>query len=95
LNFLEIKGNASVFDRKTSWNFSALATVFKHHHGRMAKGSLGLPKVSCRPFVQARTEGGIHGYLSLETPIYQVRNLQDLVGNFSDTLIKEKEGQEN
>jgi hypothetical protein len=34
---------------------------------------------------------GIPGYPSLETPRYQVGNLQDLVGNFSDTLIKEKE----
>jgi hypothetical protein len=47
---------------------------------------------------QTRTGGGIqgiHGYPSLETTIHQVGNLQDLVGNFSDTLIKEKEGQEN
>jgi hypothetical protein len=41
---------------------------------------------------QARTEvgiQGIHGYPSLETPIDPVGNLQDLVGIFSDTLLKE------
>ena len=35
------------------------------------------------------------GYPSLETPIHPVGNLQDLVRNFLDILIKEKEGQKN
>jgi hypothetical protein len=38
---------------------------------------------------------GIHGYPSLETPIHLVGNLQDLVVDFSDALMKEKEGQKN
>jgi hypothetical protein len=48
--------------------------------------------------VQACTGGGIqgiHGYLSLETPIHPVGNLQDLVRNLLDILMKEKEGQKN
>jgi hypothetical protein len=41
---------------------------------------------------QAHTGEGIHEYPILETPIHPVRNLQDLVGNFSDTFIRKKRG---
>jgi hypothetical protein len=38
---------------------------------------------------------GYPGYPWIPQLLHQVENLQDVVGNFSDTLIKEKEGQKN
>jgi hypothetical protein len=66
-----------------------------HHIVNELQGPREMKQTLYSEHIQARTGGGIHGYPSLETPIHPVGNLQALVGNLSDILMKEEEGQIN